>query len=54
MTDEDREDLIEAVRRAKTVDEVFAALGISSVSPEAYCAEVVWEALREGNKHGER
>jgi len=37
--------LVRRVSMAATIGEVFKALDISPVSPEAACAEVVWEAL---------
>lgn len=43
---------IEAVRKAKTVDEAFDALGVSPVSPEAYFIELVWIALKDETPPG--
>ena len=43
---------IAAVRKAKTVDEAFDALGVSPVSPEAYFIELVWLALKDETQPG--
>ena len=42
----DKEAFKQAIRDAKTVEEIFDLFGMSHVGPEAYYVEIVWEAMR--------
>jgi len=42
-----REQIIEKVRKCKTLEEVYEAMEISPLSAAAYYVELLWEALKK-------